>query len=531
MDLTGGQIPPKSSILEIRVNQNPFSAEFDRIGYGRIEIITKPGTQKLQGNIAGFGTDSALNTADPLLPYKPSYDLYSYSAEVNGPLTKNSSYFLDLFRIARQAQNIVDAVNPQNTSVNLQEASPNTWGRTQGSARVDFQAGKRNTLTVRDFFWRSAQTGTGVGALNLPSQANNTLNAENTIQVGDTILVNEALVNEVHLQWRHLRNSQSATVPTPTVTVQGAFTDGGNSSGAVQDHQDDFEIQDKSTATVGRHTLRFGAIVQIYRDANSSTSGANGTYMFTNLAEYQAGTPALYTATVIANPLVRATVANGSLYFQDDWKVNPNFVLGLGLRYEGQNWIADHDDWAPRMALAWSPRHTGTAPAKTVVRAGYGWFYNRFTVPTSFNSFAGTPYVIQALHDNLVNQQSYIDRTIRASTIPMRPEPAIVADSRRRRRCPPITPSIRIFTRRSICRAASAWTGRSPSDHGQHHLSLHAGRAPIPVEQRDRARVRSRHLHRDWRGARRCTTTSSSRSGVYRQSQMIITAQRAPQAA
>ncbi len=40
----GGQIPPKSSILEIRVNQNPFSAEFDRIGYGRIEIVTKPGS-------------------------------------------------------------------------------------------------------------------------------------------------------------------------------------------------------------------------------------------------------------------------------------------------------------------------------------------------------------------------------------------------------------------------------------------------------------------------------------------------------
>jgi hypothetical protein len=41
---TGGQLPPKSSIREIRVNQNPFSAEYDRLGYGRIEIFTKPGT-------------------------------------------------------------------------------------------------------------------------------------------------------------------------------------------------------------------------------------------------------------------------------------------------------------------------------------------------------------------------------------------------------------------------------------------------------------------------------------------------------
>ena len=42
----GGQLPPKSSIREIRVNQNPFSAEFNKIGYGRIEILTKPGSDK-----------------------------------------------------------------------------------------------------------------------------------------------------------------------------------------------------------------------------------------------------------------------------------------------------------------------------------------------------------------------------------------------------------------------------------------------------------------------------------------------------
>ena len=41
---TGGRIPPKSSIREVRINQNPYSAEFDRIGFGRIEILTKPGS-------------------------------------------------------------------------------------------------------------------------------------------------------------------------------------------------------------------------------------------------------------------------------------------------------------------------------------------------------------------------------------------------------------------------------------------------------------------------------------------------------
>ena len=57
---SGGQLPPKSAIREIRINQNPFSAEFDRLGYGRIEILTKPGTDKLHGQFFIQGNDSHL---------------------------------------------------------------------------------------------------------------------------------------------------------------------------------------------------------------------------------------------------------------------------------------------------------------------------------------------------------------------------------------------------------------------------------------------------------------------------------------
>src|SRR5579862_8659592 len=93
---TGGQIPPKSSIREIRVNQNPFSAEFDKIGYGRIEILTKPGSDKFSGHVTSLGNDSAWNTGNPLVKQQPSYYLYFLQGDVNGPLTKSSSYFFSL---------------------------------------------------------------------------------------------------------------------------------------------------------------------------------------------------------------------------------------------------------------------------------------------------------------------------------------------------------------------------------------------------------------------------------------------------
>src|SRR5207249_8912411 len=59
---SGGQLPPKESIREIRINQNPFSAEYDRLGFGRIEILTKPGTDKIRGAIMLTDSDALFNS-------------------------------------------------------------------------------------------------------------------------------------------------------------------------------------------------------------------------------------------------------------------------------------------------------------------------------------------------------------------------------------------------------------------------------------------------------------------------------------
>jgi hypothetical protein len=405
---TGGQIPPKSSIREIRVNQNPFSAEFDKIGYGRIEILTKPGSDKFSGHIASLGNDSAWNTANPLVQQQPSYYLYFIQADVNGPLTKNASYFFSIFHFDRQNQTIIDAVNPDDTSTTINEALPNPSSLLYANPRVDFQLGKNNTLSVRDSYYRSVATANGPGQLNLPEQAFNVNNQENAIQVSDTIVVNPRLINETHFQWRRVRNSQTASYFTPTISVQGAFTTGGSNSGIAQDHQDIFELQNYSTATVASHTIRFGARLRAYRDANYSTSGSNGNYFFESIDQYLAQTPAQYQATIITNPLARALLFDAALFYQDDWRFKPNLTLSYGLRFETQNRIHDHADFGPRVSMAWAPRHTGNTPPKTVLRAGYGWFYDRFTVPNSFSSSTGTPYIMQAIHQNGINQQSYV---------------------------------------------------------------------------------------------------------------------------
>ena len=404
----GGQIPPKSSILEVRVNQNPFSAEFDRIGYGRIEIITKPGTQKLHGSVNAYGIDSALNTSNPFIAQQPSYYQYGLYADVSGPLSKTASYFFHANRFDRQNQTIVNALNPQNTTQNIAEPFPTPSTYFSIGPRVDFELGKNNMITVREAFYRLTQAGSGVGTLSLPEQATSGATTFNELQMGDTMIVSTRLLNELRFVWSRTSSNETPASLIPSVTVQGAFTTGGSGAGTTQNHEDQFVLQDYWTATAGRHGLRFGARLRAYRDANSTTAGSNGSYFFSNVAAYLAGTPTQYSATVINNPLARAILFDDSLFLQDDWRWKPNLMMGFGLRYEGQNRIHDHADLAPRISLAWSPGHTGKAPAKTVIRAGYGWFYNRFTVPNAFNGGGAAPYIMQTIHDNLINQKSYV---------------------------------------------------------------------------------------------------------------------------
>jgi hypothetical protein len=410
---TGGQIPPKSSIREIRVNQNPFSAEFDRLGYGRIEIFTKPGTDKMHGQIQSRGNVSNFNSQNPILNanltgnqtpiQEPSYYSYNLNGSLSGAINKNASFFVSVFARNNQNETVIDALNPNDTTATLNQAVSNPSSRIDVAPRLDFQLGKSNTLTIRDEFYRAVQTNNGLSALTLPEQAYNTHGLENTLQVSDSLVLSKNLVDDIRFQYRRIRNQQLPISNLPTVTVSGAFTNGGSNSGTVEDHQDDYELQNYFAAAEGRHSLNFGGRARAYRDANYSTAGSNSAYIFENATAYNAGTPRQYTVTKINNPNARAILFDAALFYQDDWTVSNRFTFSYGMRWETQNRINDKNDWAPRLSLAYALGKQGANHRpKTVLRAGYGWFYQRFTVPNSFSSTQGTPYLIQAIHNNFV---------------------------------------------------------------------------------------------------------------------------------
>src|ERR1039458_6416424 len=158
---TAGQLPPKESIREIRINQNPFSAEYDKLGYGRIEIFTKPGTDKLHGQFAVEGNSSGMNSRNPFLHADATqpYDSVEYMGNVGGPIDRKTSFF---FQVQRRNIDEIAVVNPPDLSVN--ESVPNPRTRTNISfprrlPAISFTVTLRRTpVSVRRYCRKLATT-------------------------------------------------------------------------------------------------------------------------------------------------------------------------------------------------------------------------------------------------------------------------------------------------------------------------------------------------------------------------------------
>src|SRR5258706_10336941 len=221
---TGAQLPPKSSIREIRVNQNPFSAEYDKLGYGRIEILTKPGTDQFHGQLYFSGTSSAFNSKSPFVQTQPGYETTQFSGNVGGPLSKKASFFFNLERRDINDSSVIDAktLDSNFNPVTFSEAIANPRRRTNLSPRLDYQLGTNNTLTARYQFFRESETNGGVGQLSLPSQGYNVPNTDPTLQSSDSQIFGARIFNETRVQYIRDRDNQNAQSPLPPLGVPGA---------------------------------------------------------------------------------------------------------------------------------------------------------------------------------------------------------------------------------------------------------------------------------------------------------------------
>jgi hypothetical protein len=420
---TAGELPPKSAIREIRINQNPFSAEFDKLGYGRIEILTKPGSDTLHGRAFIQGNDDTFNSGNPFTTALPSYHSLQYNGTVSGPINKSASYFISAEQRNNQNDSVyqptIAAVDANGfyaqTTLSGSVFSPAT--HTNISPRIDLQLGQTNTLTLRYQFYRNhlvnsfGESGFGFGgssggSVSLPSVATDSDTIEHTIQLEDSQVINDRMVNETRIQYLRDISTVTPLSNAPNISVPGYFVTGGSTSQTESDHTDQFELQNLTTMTAGAHAIKFGTRLRDHRDADTTNTYFNGGFNFASMADFVGAMDAANGITCPANPVSNleacgttnapnkltyytgnenalGNVFDAALFFQDDWKKTKNLTLSYGVRWETQNHVADHDDWGPRVAFAYAlDGHGKGATAKTVLRGGYGFFYDRLSIGT-----------------------------------------------------------------------------------------------------------------------------------------------------
>jgi hypothetical protein len=405
---SGGAIPPRDTIREIRINQNPYSAENDvNPVNGRVEIFTKPGTNKVEGFLGGYGNDSPLNSRNPFVPQQPPYYSDAFFGNLSGPLTKKLSYFMSTDRNSDQQNAVVNAqaLDASGNTVTVQQAVPAPNTSTNFSIRLDSALGSRNTFSGRYNLDRSTQTNGGVGLLVLASAGFDNLSTVQTLQLSNSAILTNHIVNDTRFQHVRSRIRQTPVNGAPSIVVEGVFTGGGSSGGSFNDNTDRYELQNYLMASEGKHYLTTGGRLRVNRDANSSTANYNGTYTFATLAAYaqaiQTGVGASQFSLAAGDPGVTVSMFDLGLFLQDDWKIRPNFTLSSGLRLETQDHISDHADFAPRLAFQWSLGIKKDKPARYILRGAGGLFYQRL----------GTGQILQAARQNGISQQDYVVST------------------------------------------------------------------------------------------------------------------------
>lgn len=392
---------PASAIQEVRINQNPYSAEYSVPGKNRIEIITKNGSSNFHGTVEALFRDYRLDARNAFAATPPPERLSVLDAYFGGPLGRSAKTTFQISASQKQddRQSVVYAELPSGT---LSQNFPNPQVSTYVLGGINRQISKGNNLAVRYSFFNWSDKGSGVGGVNLPEAGSNQSSSRHYLYISDRAAVTPSLINEFSVR---ATSSDSFTLSLvqgqPRTVVLDAFV-GGSGQTNYNELRNSMQLTDALSWSHRKHVVKIGInIPELSRWSINDRTNFDGTFQFASLNDYVLGRPFSFVQQQGTSQLIYWQKEMG-VFAQDEMRVCQQLSLALGLRYDWQNYISNPKNFAPRTSFAFAPRRSRTI----VFRGGAGIFYET-TGPTAIADMLRLNG--QTLRQILLSKPSYPD--------------------------------------------------------------------------------------------------------------------------
>jgi carboxypeptidase family protein len=361
---------PASAIQEIRINQNPYSAEYSAPGKNRIEITTKNGSSDFHGSLETSFRDYRLDARNAFADTRSPERLFLFDGYFSGPLgrSKKSTFQVSASQKQDDRQAIVFA---QTSSGALIENFANPQRSTYLLGGINRQVGKGNSLAVRYSFFNWSDRGNGVGGVNLPEAASDESTSRHYLYVSDRAVITPKLINEFSVRATTSQSlNRSDLQGQPRIVVLDAFVGGSGQINYNQLHNY-VQLTDTLSWSHGKHLVRVGVNVpELSRWSLNDRTNFDGTFQFSTLQDYVQGKPFSFVQQQGTSQLVYWQKEMG-LFAQDEMRIRPGLSVAVGLRHDWQNYISNPKNFAPRVSFALAPGRS----RKIVFRGGAGIFY------------------------------------------------------------------------------------------------------------------------------------------------------------